>query len=99
MLFYGQHKPYAVLSKDILQCGWLGSPKFMHYYYLWVLGFSLHFSITAQNFSILDFYLDPILLDGVLTVCAGACARAAGYPVFHIFTVDCHGSLLGPKLM
>lgn len=73
MLFYGQYKPYAVLSKGVLQCGWLGSPKFMHYYYLRVLGFSLHFAITAQNFSVLDFYLDPAPHDDVLTVCAGAC--------------------------
>lgn len=99
MLFYGQHKPYAVLSTGLLQCGWLGSPKFVLYCHLRVLGFGLHFSIPAQNFSLLALYVDAIPHDGVLTVCAGVCARAAGYPVFHTFSVACHGSLLGPQLL
>lgn len=71
----------------------------MHYYHLRVLGFGLHFSVTAEKFSVSDLYLDPIPHDGILSVCAGACARAAGYPGFHSFTVGSHGSLLGPKLM
>lgn len=53
MLFYGQHKPYTVLSTGLLQCGWLGSPKFLLYCHLRVLGFSLRFSVPAQNFSLL----------------------------------------------
>lgn len=71
----------------------------MHYCRLRVLGFGLHFWITTQNFFVLDLYLDPVPYDGALTVCAGACARAAGYPGFHSFIVGCHWSLLGPKLL
>lgn len=83
----------------LLQCGWLGSPKFMHYCHLRVLGFGLPFSTATQNFSVLDLYLDPVPHDGALTICAGACTRAAVYPGFQTLTVSCHGSLLGPKLL